>query len=111
MNTSSASIAPWEGDDVLVSAKEAALVASRGEPVAIPRPPVLAVEAPQQSSQEDEPDESPPPDLPEIGAFVRSLGGVNSIAIFKDLTAAGLMSRRAGRYQQRARRPGDVEWF
>ncbi|MGU7843666.1 hypothetical protein ACV22V_29860 [Burkholderia sp. AW33-5] len=50
-------------------------------------------------------------DLPEIGAFVRSLGGLNSVAIFKDLVAVDLMTHRAGRYQQRSRRSGDVEWF
>jgi hypothetical protein len=114
MNTSSDStglLAPWEGDDMLTPAKEAALAASRGELVTIPRPPVNAVQRPQRKSQAEQTTECPPEDLPEIGAFVRSLRGLNSIAIFKDLSAAGLMSRRAGRYQQRPRRTGDVEWF
>lgn len=111
MNISSASLAPWEGDDVLASAKEVALAALREGAVSIPRHPAVAVPAPQQSIQDEQPQKSPPEDLPEIRAFVRSLGGLNSIAIFKDLSAAGLMSRRAGRYQQRPRRPGDVEWF
>ncbi|WP_155629670.1 hypothetical protein [Burkholderia territorii] len=33
------------------------------------------------------------------------------MAIFKDLLAADLLTHRAGRYQQRSRRSGDVEWL
>ncbi|OMG74595.1 hypothetical protein BW685_05490 [Burkholderia ubonensis] len=39
------------------------------------------------------------------------MGGINSVAIFKDLMAADLMTRRVGRYQQRPRKTSDVEWF
>ncbi|WP_175999335.1 hypothetical protein [Burkholderia stabilis] len=114
---SSAGLLPWEGDDELAEVKaqaravQQACLASGGRPVEIDTQPTAAANVSVRDDQDDAAGGVLPPDLPEIGAFVRNLGGLNSVAIFKDLVAADLMAHRAGRYQQRFRRPGDVEWF
>ncbi|WP_322073759.1 hypothetical protein [Burkholderia cepacia] len=114
---SNLNLLPWEGDDELAEVKAQALAAQHaclangGRPVETEAQPEAPANEREHDDQGDSPIDTAPPDLPEIGAFVRSLGGLNSVAIFKDLVAADLMTHRAGRYQQRSRRTGDVEWF
>lgn len=114
---SNVELLPWEGDDELSEAKAQALAAQHaclangGRPVETEAQPEASANECAHDDQSDSPSDTAPPELPEIGAFVRSLGGLNSVAIFKDLVAADLMTHRAGRYQQRSRRAGDVEWF
>ncbi|KVD83757.1 hypothetical protein WS63_27545 [Burkholderia stagnalis] len=108
---------PWEGEDELKDAKTEALaaqlacIANGGRPVETAMWPEWEPHGPASSNQRETNAVHVLPDLPEIGAFVRILGGLNSVAIFKDLVAADLMTHRAGRYQQRSRKTGDVEWF
>ncbi|KVN75937.1 hypothetical protein WT15_20555 [Burkholderia stagnalis] len=108
---------PWEGEDELAEAKAAARAAQReclangGRPVEVTVNSDAPAGVPASDDRWDTEIASTPTDLPEIGAFVRSMGGLNSVAIFKDLVAADLMTHRAGRYQQRSRKTGDVEWF
>lgn len=108
---------PWEGEDELAEAKAEALAAQLACLANGGRPVETAVQSDASAlmayvdTQEDTLDATDQSDLPEIGAFVRTLGGLNSVAIFKDLVAADLMVHRAGRYQQRSRKAGDVEWF
>ncbi|AMU14610.1 hypothetical protein K6Y74_38330 [Burkholderia cenocepacia] len=112
---SNAGLLPWEGEDELVEAKAHALAAQQacltngGRPVETDEQPNGPAKTP--ACDADAPSDITPPDLPEISAFVRSLGGLNSVAIFKDLLAADLLTHRAGHYQQRSRRSGDAEWF
>jgi hypothetical protein len=82
---------PWEGEDELVEAKAAALAASRGELVVIPLPITLKTSAPR-------PAVGKPSGLPELGSFVRRLGSLNSLMIFRDLMTAGYLVKREGRY-------------
>ncbi|OXI21866.1 hypothetical protein [Burkholderia sp. AU15512] len=112
---SNAGLLPWEGDDELAEAKAHALAAQQaclangGRPVEAEVQPMASAKTP--ACDADAPSDTTPPDLPEISAFVRSLGGLNSVAIFKDLLAADLLTHRVGHYQQRSRRSGDAEWF
>ncbi len=108
---------PWEGEDELAEAKAEALAAQLACLANGGRPVETAVQSDASAlmayadTQEDTFDATDQSGLPEIGAFVRTLGGLNSVAIFKDLVAADLMVYRAGRYQQRVRKAGDAEWF
>ena len=108
---------PWEGEDHLAEVKAQALAAQHaclangGRPIETDTHPETSEKVSAHDDRNDSLSDDVPPDLPEIGAFVRSLGGLNSVAIFKDLVAADLMTRRTGRYQQRPRQAGDVEWF
>ncbi|NHV31732.1 hypothetical protein [Burkholderia sp. D-99] len=108
---------PWEGEDELKDAKAEALAAQLACIANGGRPVETAVRREWEpyefasSNQRETNGVHAQPDLPEIGAFVRTLGGINSVAIFKDLVAADRMVHRTGRYQQRSRKTGDVEWF
>ncbi|WP_321808871.1 hypothetical protein [Burkholderia sp. BCC1993] len=113
---SNVELLPWEGEDELAEVKAQALAAQHaclangGRPVETEaQPDVSANECAHDQGRSHI--DTAPPDLPEISAFVRSLGGLNSVAIFKNLLAADLLTHRAGHYQQRSRRHGDAEWF
>ncbi|RQT46839.1 hypothetical protein DF050_27175 [Burkholderia cepacia] len=114
---SNAGLLPWEGEDQLAGAKAHALsvqkacLANGGRPVEAEVQVMASAKVSACDDLDDTPSDTTPPDLPEISAFVRSLGGLNSVAIFKDLLAADLLTHRAGHYQQRSRRHGDAEWF
>jgi hypothetical protein len=87
---------PWDGEDELTGAKTAAEKAGKTQnaPVASPVVPIAS-----------------PDGLPEIGAFVRSLGRVNSTMIFQDLVQSGHLFRRAGKYVQNPKKAGKARWF
>lgn len=95
---------PWEGEDELGEAKAAALAVSRGESVAIPLPIKPRVPAPRPAIGK-------PSGLPELGAFARRLGSLNSLMIFKDLVAAGYLMRRDGRYVPCKAQAGEPRHF
>ncbi|MFM0347666.1 hypothetical protein [Paraburkholderia sp. RL17-347-BIC-D] len=95
---------PWEGEDELVEAKAAALAVSCGESVAIPAPIKLKTSAPKPAICK-------PSDLPELGAFVRRLGSLNSLMIFKDLVTAGYLLKREGRYATCKATAGEPVYF
>ena len=95
---------PWEGEDELVEAKAAALAASRGELVVIPLPITLKTSAPKPAIGK-------PSDLPELGAFARRLGSLNSLMIFKDLVTAGYLVKREGRYATCKATGGEPVYF
>jgi hypothetical protein len=87
---------PWDGEDELTGAKTAPEKAGKTQSAPVVSPVVPL---------------APPDGLPEIGAFVRSLGRVNSTMVFKDLVQSGHLFRKAGKYMQNPKKAGKARWF
>lgn len=119
-------LAPWEGPDELAEVKAAAMAARVNESASHPQingpgsvPNHRAKVPPKATTWADQEATGAVPvvkrevaeDLPELAAYVRELGRVNSVMVFKDLEKAGYLVRLEGRYQQCKKKAGKQQWF